>query len=110
MLPAPCRDTRAVLAIRGKPGERAAVADPGCEPTVQVGCGRVLVLLRVREVGAGVDRQDVLRWQRVSKRDLDRLPALRHDDAAEVLLGLHSAAQWHDRVVAPQRRRAEVGV
>ena len=55
-------DTRAVLAIRGKPGERAAVADPGCEPTVQVGGGRVLALLRVREVIAGVDRQDMLRW------------------------------------------------
>ncbi len=103
-------DTRAVLATRGKPGERAAVTDPRCEPTVQVSCGRVLALLRVREVGAGVDRQDVLRWQRVRKRDLDRHPTLRHDNAAEVPLGLRSAAQWHGRVVAPQRRRAELGV
>ncbi len=55
-------DTRTVLPIRGKPGEWAAVADPGDEPTVQVGDGRVLALLRVSEVGAGVDRQDVLRW------------------------------------------------
>ncbi len=95
-------DARTVLAIRGIPGERSTITDPGCEPTMDMGSGRILVLPRLWEVGAGVDRQDMLRWQRVRERDLDRGSSLHHENAAEVLLGLRSTAQWHDRVVAPQ--------
>ena len=85
-------NTLAVLAIRRIPGERSTIADPGCEPTMDMGSDRVLVLLRFWEVGAGVDRQDMLRWQRVRERDLDRRPPVHHENAAEVLLGLRSTA------------------
>lgn len=52
---------------------------------MQVHTGIVLVVCRVRKVGlALVNGQNMLGWQVVGKRELDRSISLRHDDAAEM--------------------------
>src|ERR1019366_9700413 len=95
-------------AVRRKPTEWTAVADPGHKAAVEMHGGAILRPVRTHD--RRIYRNDSFGWESIIECKLDWHSLLGNDNAAQMSLWLSWATQWDCRVIAPKSGWTERGM